>query len=335
LCQTNYDTDCQNSPHKYFEIFNDSYYGQCLRFNSGKNSYGQSIKLIQGYYGSSNDGLWLNFKINSFGRFGKLLLIVHNSSMPPLNFANEDIKISPGKTNYITVHRTFNQKLGQPYNLCLEEPTNFSKNKTLINFLEKSGRSYSQKQCFELCFNLKYFELNPCNCTFVPWDQVFAKCYASVEMYSKLYNCSENFRTKFSENSFEQKCSEYCPLECNSIEYSLSTYTLDYPVTGKISDRDKYKHFDSKFDTYEEVQSSFYSLVIYYKDLKYTLIKEEPNMVLADLVSNIGGLLGVFIGYSLISFIEIIELIIACFPIAKNKKRNEAIDEIKENTQDE
>ncbi len=58
-------------------------------------------------------------------------------------------------------------------------------------------------------------------------------------------------------------------------------------------------------------------------------------MVLADLVSNIGGLLGVFIGYSLISFIEIIELIIACFPIAKNKKRNEAIDEIKENTQDE
>ena len=34
-------------------------------------------------------------------------------------------------------------------------------------------------------------------------------------------------------------------------------------------------------------------------------------MVLADLVSNIGGILGVFIGYSIISFLEIIELIFA------------------------
>jgi hypothetical protein len=44
-------------------------------------------------------------------------------------------------------------------------------------------------------------------------------------------------------------------------------------------------------------------------------------MVLADLISNIGGLLGVFIGYSIISFIEIIELLIAI--IVPNRKKNE------------
>ena len=33
-------------------------------------------------------------------------------------------------------------------------------------------------------------------------------------------------------------------------------------------------------------------------------------MILADLVSNIGGLLGIFVGYSLISFSEIIELML-------------------------
>jgi hypothetical protein len=36
-------------------------------------------------------------------------------------------------------------------------------------------------------------------------------------------------------------------------------------------------------------------------------------MILADLVSNIGGLLGIFVGYSLIIFLEIIELITAVF----------------------
>ncbi len=44
-------------------------------------------------------------------------------------------------------------------------------------------------------------------------------------------------------------------------------------------------------------------------------------MVLADLISNIGGLLGVFIGYSIISFIEIIELLIAI--IVPNRKKNQ------------
>jgi len=321
LCQINYDTDCQDNPHNYFESFNDTYYGQCLRFNSGKNLNRDSIGLIKGFYGSSNDGLWLNFKLNSADRFGKLLIIIHNSSIPPLNMANEDIKISPGRTNFITVHRTFSEKLGEPYNNCLKDPEEFQKNKTLIQHLTNSGRSYSQKQCFDLCFNLKYFETNQCDCTYEPWDQVFAQCYARAKKFSTLYNCSEKFRTKFSENSFEQKCSEYCPLECDSIEYSLSTYTLDYPTTGSISERDYSKHFSSQFETYEEVEKSFYSLVIFYKDLKYTYIKEEPYMVLADLISNIGGILGVFIGYSIISFMEIIELLIAIFyPFKKNKE---------------
>ncbi len=74
--------------------------------------------------------------------------------------ANEDIKISPGGTNFITVQRTFSNKLGEPYNNCLKDPNEFQKNRTLIEYLAKSGRAYSQKQCFELCFDLKYFETN-------------------------------------------------------------------------------------------------------------------------------------------------------------------------------
>ena len=49
-------------------------------------------------------------------------------------------------------------------------------------------------------------------------------------------------------------------------------------------------------------------------------------MVLTDLVSNTGGLLGIFIGYSLVSFMEIIELVIACLKPSKiNKETNKRI----------
>ena len=39
-------------------------------------------------------------------------------------------------------------------------------------------------------------------------------------------------------------------------------------------------------------------------------MKQEPKILLTDLVSNIGGTLGLFLGISFLSFIELFELII-------------------------
>ena len=48
---------------------------------------------------------------------------------------------------------------------------------------------------------------------------------------------------------------------------------------------------------------------IYFGDLRYTLISQQPKTILADLVSNVGGTLGLFLGMSFLSFIEIVEII--------------------------
>ena len=61
------------------------------------------------------------------------------------------------------------------------------------------------------------------------------------------------------------------------------------------------------------MQVSYFSFVVFYKNLNYVLITEKPNMELADLISNIGGILGVFLGVSFLSFIEIIEILFFCF----------------------
>jgi hypothetical protein len=76
--------------------------------------------------------------------------------MRPLNMANEDIKISAGKTYYITVNRIFTQKLNE----CLKDPLLLHLNKQLINYFIKSGRAYSQKECYELCFNVFQFKIS-------------------------------------------------------------------------------------------------------------------------------------------------------------------------------
>jgi len=51
-----------------------------------------------------------------------------------------------------------------------------------------------------------------------------------------------------------------------------------------------------------------YNIYVYYQDLKYTLISEQPKVELFGLISNLGGILGLFIGFSFISLLELFEL---------------------------
>ena len=47
---------------------------------------------------------------------------------------------------------------------------------------------------------------------------------------------------------------------------------------------------------------------IFYDELSYTLISESPKVQLVDMFANIGGLLGLFTGMSVLSFVELAEL---------------------------
>jgi hypothetical protein len=63
------------------------------------------------------------------------------------------------------------------------------------------------------------------------------------------------------------------------------------------------------FNTYENVSRTFFAIRVYYDDLKYTLIKQQPKIELFGLISNVGGTLGLFLGFSFISLLEIFEVL--------------------------
>ena len=51
------------------------------------------------------------------------------------------------------------------------------------------------------------------------------------------------------------------------------------------------------------------SFTIYFDQMKETVILEEIKTELTDLVSNIGGILGLFTGFSFLSLVEIFEIV--------------------------
>ncbi len=112
----------------------------------------------------------------------------------------------------------------------------------------------------------------------------------------------KDFRKKYQ----NEKCSQYCPLECESMNYIVNTYNEQFPLAGNISKKD---NFPAEYNTYEEIKKHYIEIFVYYNDLKYTVISEEPKAELFNFISNIGGILGLFLGISFLSFIEIFEIL--------------------------
>jgi len=52
-----------------------------------------------------------------------------------------------------------------------------------------------------------------------------------------------------------------------------------------------------------------YRIYVYFEDLKYTSISQQPKIELFGFISNLGGILGLFIGFIFISLLEIIEVL--------------------------
>ena len=152
---------------------------------------------------------------------------------------------------------------------------------------------------------MKYLEDYNCNCslTYSLDDDLYSKCVKKNKNEVSL-NCTKDFIVSFQQANMYKTCSKYCPLECDIMSYDILHYSQMIHANGLIkSDKFKYK----QFNTYENFSKSFLSVNIFYDNLQYTLISQKPKTEMFNFISNIGGLLGVFLGISFLSFIEIFE----------------------------
>lgn len=302
-CSFAYDTSCGTNHDNFFEKFigNNGY--ECYRFNSGKNLSNHSVPVVNSTIGGVDD----SFSIQ-IDKEKDMQIWVHNINYRHnfVHFNNhyEDrVFVSANSYTEVIIHKVIEVKLGEPYNDCLNDITQFKYNKTIIDFIRKINDSYSQEKCFEWCFELNYLKEKPCNCTNVQLGEVWQKCYVSVSSNlksSKNVNCIWDYKSNFYSRHIVDECTQYCPLECTSISYNIrSNAIMDFNHT---------------------------KLKVYYGNLKYTSIKQEAKTSEIELISNIGGTFGLLAGFSFVTFFEIfeflIELMINIFPKKKCNKKS-------------
>jgi len=297
---------CNNSNFSRVTI---NAYGTCLRFNdnleriqktyvAGKYSGGLILELFAGVP-SSVDSLspGYGFRIFVYNITDKIERIVRG------------VDVAPGFQTNLAVERIFYRKETIPYEDCFNDIDSYYKfNTTLVDEILKSSSVYQQSACLEL-YKRKMLQYK-CNCEVIPTN-TFVCINSSSETNM---NCVENTNNYFYISNYTE-CLPLCPTECNTQEFKISTSFLTYPHLSNVKSLSENPIIKSKYEnisnvTVNQLRESIVSVAIYYEDLSYTVISKEPKISLLDLISSIGGIMGIFLGISFLSLLEIVEFII-------------------------
>jgi len=272
----------------------------CLNeFNSGLNQTLYPIEILNSTIPGEINGLELKVLPNTASEY--INIFIYNQSAD-YDF-NQAIHVYPNMRIDIVMSKVLTSKLSSPYSDCKKE---YVFEPTTLDLLNKTSYPYFQSECFKLCKQKEYMKI--CNKS-KEFDSNFQYYFTNKNQYYEFYNveldnCLEKNASLISsvDSNFQsiganKICEKECPMECDSISYSL-TLQSNY------------------------LNSEGYSYVnIYYPDFYYTSITEQPKTTRDELVSNIGGLLGLFIGGSLLSFFEIFELLISVLVILFKKRK--------------
>lgn len=261
--------------------------------------------------GSSN-GLRLELFIGNpdlvqytIGQLG-FYITVNNASFK-ISF-DEGFEIATGTMTSVAVKREFLNRLPDPFNNCLEHLDKIdSFDSELYRSIIKSNRTYRQTDCFDLCFQLRAIKI--CNCYIISLDSLNATTPCT---YQAQLDCTLMEYKKFILSDINDICSSKRPLECNTESLPVTITFSDYPSRAfaeniLLKNPILAAYFPNETITYEKIKRSVLALNVYYDELAYTFTSQQPKMQIFDIISNIGGLFGLFIGISFLSFVEILE----------------------------
>jgi len=275
---------CNNNLENYFTINQDKF---------GFVSY--TFKNQSTFLGGTNFALSIHLNLENItfdnkSIFDGIRLVIHNSTYDPNYYEGSLPNGFNLETSFqydISIKKIFSHKLGQPYNNCLKNVKSIdSFDSDLYRYILKSTNySYRQEDCFMYYVGLELNKhLNFSN-KIDRWENILEEYPSYKDYVLEIY---KNLIKKGISKSLESDC----PLECDSIKYEIS------------------HSFNKLIIKNETSLSNKVQFIVYYERPEYTVIDQIAQMTVFDLISNIGGNLGLFIGISFLSFAELIELLV-------------------------
>lgn len=199
-----------------------------------------------------------------------IYVIVHDHKLFG-EFLNPQIEIIPGQTYYMQVRKSVTKRLPLPF------PSNCTKE----SWNDAFPGGYIRRTCIIMDFDIKTYKrcggIRDMSAMFIP---------QSIKDEYKQNKSIFNTTLCFTEDSIENSKSD-CPVPCNEIKYDVTSFVIPLPKR-------------------EYSATSLYSIQIGYQTPdSYEVVEEKEIYPWDKLVCEFGGLLGLVIGASVLSLVEI------------------------------
>lgn len=281
---------------------NNLFYGNCLTVDANRysdNSFKNEIE--SGYY-------WFAVTVHnvtgflSLHRHKSLVGTVHQSGTPPILKLENIFYIYPGDLLEIKVAQKEINRLSWPYeNECVQSDNPSEQWKSLYHS-EETPYFYTMEACRDSCLqNLSY---TYCNC--INPMLSFRGELPELEEFC-FYGCNKI-------PSFEVVKMCGCRHSCRLLEFTYlekrRPNALEEPVFKKQFNNFMSKDIlDEELEIWNKYKEGLAVVTVSTSSNYAKVVREEAATTLPDLLAAIGGIFGLWIGFSVMSFFEILDAI--------------------------
>ena len=307
-CQFNGITCNYTRDFRYYYTYN---YGNCWQFNSGFDFYGNVVPLKTTTLEDQNFGLTLLLGLSNLNKYPLsdskgIRLYVHNRTFLPIN--TEGFFLKPGEKTTIALKKTFYYNYPYPYSEC-QDLTSFKSE--LFTFTVNEYKNYRRFDCLNMCLQKNIIEY--CDCYYTRFVNLYNNSRPCLNL-TDYYCISEQKQALTGENI--SKCEVECPLECDTISYEMQLSSLEFPSQEfymLLSQNQTYLRLvevalQNDLSTYAIFKDNCLGFSVFYPKTEYTEVTVLPKILPIDLLSQIGGSLGMFLGFSMFHLIELFEI---------------------------
>ncbi|XP_073254651.1 epithelial sodium channel subunit gamma-like [Porites lutea] len=313
--------DCRNFS-KYWYHFWDFRYGNCYIFNSGIN---QTIHKTQttGPFG----GLKLNLFIESHEYVSQLShaegarIVIHDQAAIPFP-DDEGMNVLPGISTSVGI-RTEKIQRADPFNngSCrkiseVESPGDYS----LIIFF----KFFFCQACMKSC--LSTLQIRKCGCadahsaydeTIAPICDIIQNRKIGLTVINVLIifseTCLNDLVERFMNGALD--CQSECPVLCSEVVFKPTTSMARWPSQGYkqrlfnlLKKRGNDAYADQLSDGADFLEEDFLQVRVFFERLNFQEVREQLSYKDVNLLADIGGQLGLWIGVSVLTCCEFLEL---------------------------
>ncbi len=242
-----------------------------------------------------------------------LVVFIHEKSFEPIS--SDGVALSFYLESNLPITQTITHHFPLPYSQC-QDLASFSSEfyDFIVNDLK---RTYRQYDCFNLCRQKIIIE--KCGCYYPKYPRLDNRTAACLNQTQ--WECISDPKNDLNTNN-QKECTVKCPLQCESTTYSLQLSSAWFPAESlsnfwfnKTCQKTNFTSLSECYDNWKLIDYTTYpnlslALNVFYPYLEYTEITESPKTSWFDLVSQVGGSLGVFLGLSVFHFLEVFEIIL-------------------------